>query len=109
MLCAARQLSAMRLCLLVGHLQSQACMQNAMGEQALSTKPSAPRTRFGSSKRSDLASGNAAPGPGTYKLKSTLGATQLKPILQPTPRPWLLCNIAASLAPMLSVSRRPAC
>ena len=49
-------------------------LQDALGHQTLSTKPTAPATRFGSSKRSELASSNAAPGPGTYRLKTTLGA-----------------------------------
>ena len=46
-----------------------------MGSQTLSTKPTAPQTRFGSGKRTELATKTAAPGPGAYKLKSTIGAS----------------------------------
>lgn len=48
---------------------------DTISKQVLSTVPSPPRVRFGTSKRAGMAEKTDAPGPGAYKLKPVMGDT----------------------------------
>lgn len=66
-------------------------LQDTISKQVLSTVPSPPRVRFGTSKRQGMAEKTDAPGPGAYKLKPVMGgrrctALQLQSMAQLPPR-----------------------
>ena len=67
-------------------------MQEAMGKQVLSTRPSSAAPRFGSSKRSSMAIKTDSPGPGAYRIKASLGEHTLKRRERPpkilSPKAW---------------------
>lgn len=68
-----RQLRGQMLTRLSPGLHAWACLQDTISKQVLSTVPSPPRVRFGTSKRAGMAEKTDAPGPGAYKLKPVMG------------------------------------
>ena len=48
-------------------------VQEALGRQVLSTRPTSAQPRFGTSKRSSMAVKTDSPGPGAYRIKASLG------------------------------------